>query len=220
MGEGGPLSRSDPAAGGRPPWVKMYALRQEVRKRFRDPLGLPLARRPELVAASMIPQGSRVVDVGSGDGSMREKLSREGLSCDYTSVDPGGGADFESVAEAPGPFDAALLFEVLEHLGPDTGADLLRSIRDKVRPGGLLVVSVPNVFKPGQQIKDSTHLTPYPWDELGAVLAACGWHLEAMFRVYNAPMVSRFLHLRAFWLLHRFLEIDCARSVMAVGRKP
>jgi SAM-dependent methyltransferase len=204
---------------GRPSWETMYALRGKVRDRFPDPLGLPRVPRPEALAARAVPQGARVVDVGAGDRSLREKLAKEGLRAECVSVDPGGGADFASVADAKGPFDAALLFEVVEHLDPDAGIALVRSVRELLKPGGVLLVSTPNVFKPAQFLLDATHRTPYAWDELGALCLAADFELEGLFRVYDASLAKR---LRDFLLapLRRSFGIDAARSVIALARKP
>ncbi|MHC4779260.1 MAG: class I SAM-dependent methyltransferase, partial [Planctomycetota bacterium] len=131
----------------------MYALRREVRRRFPDPLGLPRTKRPEALIAAKLKPGVRIADVGSGDGTLEEKLDREGLKVDYVSIDPGGGADFASLAEAGGTFGAACLLEVVEHLDPDEGAELLAEVYGRLEKGGLLILSTPNIFKPGQFLK-------------------------------------------------------------------
>ena len=198
----------------------MYGFRREVRRRFPDPLGLPRVPRPETLAARLISQGSRVLDVGAGDRSLEEKLRRVGLAVEYVSVDPGGGADFATVAEAKGPFDAAFLFEVVEHLEPDAGLDLVRSVKEVLKPGGLLLVSTPNVFKPAQFLLDATHRTPYAWDELGALCLAADLELESLHRVYNASAWRKLWDLILLRPLRRLLEIDAARSVIATARRP
>ena len=210
----------DGAGGGRPPWGRMYEARLRVRKRFPDPLGLPLVKRPETLLAARLRKGDRLLDVGAGDGSLGEKLRREGAEVAYVPMNPEGGAGVRSLEEAPGPFEAACLLEVVEHLSPDAGMDLLRKVRDRLGPGGLLILSTPNVFKPGQFLLDATHRTPYVAEELGALVEEAGFVLEGLFRVYNASLLARFAHIVLFRPLHRFLGVDFARSVMAVGRKP
>jgi 2-polyprenyl-3-methyl-5-hydroxy-6-metoxy-1,4-benzoquinol methylase len=197
----------------------MYALRREVKRRFPDPLGLPLVKRPEALIAAKLKPGTRGVDVGAGNATLGEKLRREGSDVDTVSVDPGGGADFTSLKETDGAFHAAFLLEVVEHLEAGEAVDLLREVRGRLTEGGLLFLSTPNIFKPGQFLKDVTHKTPYAWDELGALCLAAEFELASLHRVYNAPALSRWLHLFLLWPLHRFLEVDCARSVMAVARK-
>ncbi|MHC5036305.1 MAG: class I SAM-dependent methyltransferase [Planctomycetota bacterium] len=198
----------------------MYEHRIRVRRRFPDPLGLPLVKRPETLIAAHLQPGAKVIDVGAGDASLRTKLRDAGAHVEYTAVDPEGGGDFRSLKEVRGEFDAALILEVLEHLDPNEGMNLLRDTLQRLRPRGRLFLSTPNVFKPGQYNRDATHCTPYSWEELGALCLAEGLELEALVRVYNAPALSRFLHLTLLQPLHRLLGVDFARSVMAVGQKP
>jgi 2-polyprenyl-3-methyl-5-hydroxy-6-metoxy-1,4-benzoquinol methylase len=180
---------------------------------------LPRVRRPEALLARLLPRGGTLLDVGAGDGSLGSKLRNEGAEVEITSVDPGGGADHRSIDDAPDGFDACVLLEVVEHLSPDEASDLVRRAHDHVKEGGLVVLSTPNVFKPGQFLRDATHRTPWAWDELGALCLASGMSLVSLHRVYNATALSRLLHLALLWPLHRFLEIDCARSVMAVAKR-
>jgi 2-polyprenyl-3-methyl-5-hydroxy-6-metoxy-1,4-benzoquinol methylase len=209
----------DSGASGRLSWDRMYALRRAVRARFPDPLRLPRVRRPESLIAARLAEGANLLDVGAGDGKLAEKLRREGRHVAHTAVDPAGPSALRSLDEAEGSFDAACLLEVVEHLSPDAGMALVRHTRAKLVPGGWLFLSTPNVFKPGQFHRDAAHRTAYCWEELGALLLAAGCELEGLYRVYNAPLLSRVLHLGLLWPLHRFLGVDCARSVMAAGRK-
>lgn len=96
----------------------------------------------------------RLLDVGGGVGTFCAAAARRGWS--PTLVEPvseavaharargipsvvGGVADLDS---AGGPFDVAALVHVLEHL-PEA-RDALERVRDVLRPGGLLLVEVPN----------------------------------------------------------------------------
>lgn len=206
-------------ASGRPAWDRMYELRRETRRRFPDPMGLPRVRRPESLIAERLSEGATLLDVGAAGGALAEKLKAEGRTVVYTAVDPAGRSALRSLDEVEGPFEAACLLEVVEHLSPDEGMDLVRRTLTKLDPGGWLFLSTPNVFKPGQFHRDAEHRTAYCWEELGALLLAAGCELEGLYRVYNAPFLPRILHLGFLWPLHRFLGVDCARSVMAAGRK-
>jgi len=98
---------------------------------------------------------ARVVDVGCGWGTTLAALEREGytvagLDVSRTALqlldreDPRRQlieADLEQPFTADGVYDAALALDVIEHLDDDRGA--LSRIAGLVRPGGLLVVSVP-----------------------------------------------------------------------------
>jgi SAM-dependent methyltransferase len=49
-------------------------------------------------------------------------------------------------ADLEGPRDGALVFNIVHHLTPERGVDLLRRIHDALRPGG--VVAVMDLFLP------------------------------------------------------------------------
>jgi SAM-dependent methyltransferase len=100
-------------------------------------------------------QPGRIVEVGSGAGAMLADLSRLGFRCDALESSAQArelarivNADDDRVAihdTAPadwrGAFDTVLAMEVLEHIEDDSGA--LRSWAEWLRPGGVLLLSVP-----------------------------------------------------------------------------
>jgi len=117
-----------------------------------------------------------VLDVGCGLGVARRFLSAQGT---YVGVDmsaatvelarrlhPQARTDFRlgSLPHLPLPsasVDAAICLEVLEHVGDDRKA--LRELRRVLRPGGFLIVSVPQTFYWGayrELIGHFRHYTP------------------------------------------------------------
>jgi len=104
-----------------------------------------------------VPAGSSVIDIGGGGGNRALQLHRHGYRVTLLEPDPAEAAharaqlpaDIEIIdtaletapAEHTG-YDAALLSHVLEHLDhPDIA---LREVRARLRPGGHIVVMVPN----------------------------------------------------------------------------
>lgn len=93
---------------------------------------------------------TRVLDVGAGDGWLAEEL-HHATGARVTCWDTAYGADDEerlrarglaTCREPPaGPFDVALLLDVLEH-ADDDGA-LVRAAAERVRVGGRVLVTVP-----------------------------------------------------------------------------
>jgi SAM-dependent methyltransferase len=99
--------------------------------------------------------GPRVLDVGAGIGTFTAFLAQ--TANEVVAVEPDAeeasllrgrfpGAPNVTVvhgtaADADGMFDAALCFNVLEHVPDDVGA--LRAVHDRLKPGGRLVVLVP-----------------------------------------------------------------------------
>jgi SAM-dependent methyltransferase len=97
-----------------------------------------------------------LLDVGCGDGHFLQLARERGFAVEGIEFSPEGArlaagrlgrpvavGDLARDHLLPGPFDALTLWHVLEHL-PDAAA-MLRAARERLRPGGLLVVAVPNL---------------------------------------------------------------------------
>ncbi len=202
---------------GAPAWGSLYPARREIERRFGRHFSLPLARRAEDVVAAGIGPGSAVLDVGAGRRDMKDKLSARIDGLEYLSLDPDRTLphDYRDFGEVNRAFDAVLMFEVLEHSDLAGIGGLLASARRALRPGGMLYVTTPSIYTPGRFGKDAAHRTPLAHDELGGIIGLSGFRVDGMWRIYNAPFVQRFLHVRAAGWLHRFLGVDYAFSVMA-----
>lgn len=91
-----------------------------------------------------------------------------------------------------GKFDGALVCEVLEHLTPEAGLDVLRQIRAVLSPGAMLCVTVP--YPGGSRQDFPGHIRKLYGDDLKRDLDAAGFKLSMM----------RFIdddHLRPIWLM-------------------
>ncbi len=105
---------------------------------------------------SHLPPEGRHLDVGSGSGELIRRLhagwSGASFGCDYTSEWmrlPGQKVDVVDLDEEPLPyqssfFDAVSCTEVVEHL--DDYRRLLRETFRVLRPGGVLILSTPNIL--------------------------------------------------------------------------
>lgn len=140
-----------------------------------------------------VPPGARVLDVGCGDGWLGGVLPGRawlGVEPNPVLLEMGrarglsvlpGRAEFLPFPDAS--FDAACLFDVLEHLGDDAAA--LREARRVLRPGGVLLASVP--LHPGvwsAHDEACGHLRRYRRGELARLLEASGFRvLERRFFV-------------------------------------
>lgn len=153
-----------------------------------------LARREILfdLVRRFVPPGSSFLDIGSGTGFFLERLLTEyrafGLDASETAVrmchERGldtvicGTIRDPRVAERS-PFDAAGYFDVIEHLDDDVGA--LRDARDLLRPGGVVIVTVPAyMFLWSEHDVKNHHRRRYTAPRLRAVLEEAGFRVELL----------------------------------------
>jgi len=103
-----------------------------------------------------------LLDVGSGDGDFMFRARNHGwrvrgievnepavASARASGLDVHHG-DLASAAFAPGSFDLVRLWHVLEHVPDPVG--LLREIAPTLRPGGILIVGVPDFGSPVRRL--------------------------------------------------------------------
>jgi len=201
--------------------------------------------RPEVTA--VIPASARhVLDVGCSTGLVGEVLRSRGHRVTGIERDPALAAeargrldlvvegDVEALAAAGtdpgGPYDCVLFADVLEHLVDPWAA--VRWGAGLLAPGGVLVVSVPNVRHlatfwnlavrrrwPYHEVGifDRTHLRFFTRRNLPELLTGTGLRIEAVRRV---PMLSPFhgpwLNRAAGWLG----DLGALQLVMTAGRPP
>jgi len=144
-----------------------------------------------------LPPGGRVLDVGCGRGVILGALADRGFEVHGVErtasaargVDPRAHVRIAShLAEAAYPeghFDEVVIWHVLEHLdGPDA---TLREVHRVLRPGGRLVVAVPN-FSSAQarwsgpawfHLDAPRHLFHFPLPALRRLLTATGFTVES-----------------------------------------
>lgn len=200
-------------------WQKLRAARDAASSRWPSPFALPLVKRPSDVLYASMTGRERILDVGSGDATRRERIAARFPGAAYVSVDPDAEAhaDFARVEDVPGEFDLAVLFETLEHLAPGDGVALLASMRAKLVAGGRVFVSVPAIHTPGRFQRDCTHVTPWAHDELCAALTLAGFTPAALHRTYPGTALRRVLRRALLGPIGHAFGIDYAYSVVATG---
>ena len=92
--------------------------------------------------------GTRVLDAGCGEGVLvdefHSRLAIEGLDPNYSSAHVTRGS-LTQLPYGPATFDRALCLDVLEHLSFDDQPRALAELFRVVKPGGELLVTVPNL---------------------------------------------------------------------------
>ncbi|MCU0309376.1 MAG: class I SAM-dependent methyltransferase [Acidimicrobiales bacterium] len=144
------------------------------------------------VTAVLAERGNRVtavdVDADALQGAARHAVAAHAGDLDVTPLDELVGAN---------TFDAVLLGDVIEHVRDPVR--VLRSARRVLRPGGSIVVSVPNVAHVDLRLHlfigrwqyqpigllDATHLRFFTRTTLEEALAAAGLRISALERVFR-----------------------------------
>jgi 2-polyprenyl-3-methyl-5-hydroxy-6-metoxy-1,4-benzoquinol methylase len=199
----------------------------------------PLRRlidRDRLRVIGPLAPGAEVLEIGAGDGRLLAALARRGHR--VAGIEPSApfaararrrGVEVAAVAleeaqRTPESCDVVVLWHVLEHL--DDPAAALTRARTWLRPGGTLVVAVPNLASWQARLGGDRwfhqdvprHLTHFTPAGLAALLAHCGFRVtrvrQAMLE-HNAlgmwqTLLNRVTRERdvAFRLLKRALPLD------------
>ena len=163
-----------------------------------------------------------VLEVGCGTGLFLAYLHEKGVT-EFLGIDRDGAlaphipatvaGNFRAVdvwafldAGAEGrSFDRIALFDVLEHFPPADGVRLLEGLAAVLRPGGRVVVKVPNMGSPwgaAYQYGDLTHAAAYTPDSLRQLAVAAGYRVTAVHPHHEGSPVRRITD----GLLHRVLS--------------
>ncbi len=191
------------------------AYRGEEGKRFLNEVEtiVKFFRRRRAVAINgLFARPGRVLDIGCGRGQMLQELRSMGWECFGTEF-PGQAAkglpfrvyDSDLVdLHLPGEsFDAITLWHVFEHLKDPFSA--LAEIGRILKPGGLLVISVPNI------------------DSLQAMIFGENWlHLDLPRHIYHfsPPSLSRALEKKGFIIedwRHFSAEYGMSGTILSLG---
>jgi SAM-dependent methyltransferase len=170
-----------------------------------------------------LPGSCRVLDAGCGEGVLveeyGERLAIEGVDPNYSS-NRVRAASVTSLPYADASFDRALCLDVLEHLPFADQSRALAELQRVLRPGGELLVSVPNLahlqsrvhfLLQGQLIRTASELK-HPGDrpvaEYIRLARREGWVLISRRGIFpTVPVLTRLIrqHPKNLLWLHRAL---------------
>jgi SAM-dependent methyltransferase len=203
-------------------WSRLYAFRQEIRKTYPSVWDIPLIKKELERLLPNIREGYRVLEVGAGDRRFEGKMKGRFQQVVYKScdVDTETAQDYYAIEEIQDEFDFIFMFELVEHLSPEEGLAMLRRLNGILRVGGVILVGTPNLYHPHRYFGDMTHKTPYKYEELGALMRLAGFENLRAYRMYNDSFLRRWLRIRLGVLLHRYLDVDFAPTILMEGEKP
>jgi SAM-dependent methyltransferase len=170
-----------------------------------------------------LPAETRVLDAGCGEGVLveeyRTRLAISGIDPNYSS-DLVQHGSLTALPYADGAFDRALCLDVLEHLDFEDQARALAELFRIVRPGGELLVTVPNLahlqsrlhfLLAGRLIRTASpakHPGDRPVGEYLHLARRTGFRLVERHGIYpTVPVLTRFIRRAPARLvpLHRLL---------------
>lgn len=197
-------------------WSDLYRHRQTVKRQYPTIWSVPLVKKELDCLLPIVSDGARVLEMGAGDRRFGKRLKSLRPRIDYCSfdIDRNTEQDYYSLDQIDGSFDCIYAFELIEHLDPDAGLALLRAARSLLRPGGRLLLGTPNLYHPHRYWGDITHKTPYKYEELGGLMLLAGFESPRVFRLYNDAWLRRWFRLHIGILLHRYLNIDFAGTIL------
>lgn len=171
-----------------------------------------------------LPDGSRVLDAGCGEGVLVDEfasqLAIEGLDPNYSSPRVRTGS-LLALPYPDGAFDRAMCLDVLEHLPYGDQPKALAELRRVLRPGGELLVSVPNLahlqsrihfLLQGRLIRTASeekHPGDRPASEYVRLGTAAGLTLVSRRGIFpTIPVLTRVIrrHPRRMLAVHRLLS--------------
>ncbi len=171
-----------------------------------------------------LPPGTRVLDAGCGEGVLVEEFAS---SLDIEGIDPNYSSDrvltgsLLALPYAGGTFDRALCLDVLEHLSFEQQPIALAELFRVLRPGGELLVSVPNLahlqsrvhfLLQGRLIRTASedkHPGDRPVGEYVRLAHGAGFRVVARRGIFpTIPVLTRFIrrHPRRLLPVHRWLS--------------
>ena len=159
------------------PYHYVAQFRDRFRHFFLDTWAINYASTIEYLIARMAGETyPRIVDIGCGDGRFSRELALAFPQSSVTGVDYSrrainlatamnqdvGNLQFMSTditkSQAAGLFDFAVLMEVFEHIPLDSAAGFISAVRELLKPGGVLYLTVPHKNKP-LEYKHFQHFT-------------------------------------------------------------
>lgn len=197
-------------------WSELYRHRQMVKRRYPTIWSVPVVKKETDRLFAIITDGMRVLEVGAGDRRFGKRLEAVQRDIEYRSfdIDRSTHQDYYCIDDIEGQFDCIFAFELIEHLTPQEGLQLLRKLHGLLRPPGRLLLGTPNLYHPHRYWGDITHKTPYKYEELGGLMMLAGFGLPDIFRIYNDAWLRRWFRLHFGVALHRYLDIDFANTVL------
>lgn len=178
-------------------------------------------KRMDRLVANIGPD-THVLEVGAGDRNYERELQKRVPGFYYKSldIDRNTKQDYYSLSEVDERFDIVFMFEVIEHMELTEALKFLQELRNKIRSGGKILLSTPNLYHPHQYFGDSTHVTFFTFQDLGGLMMTAGFKNIRAFRIYNDAFLRRVFRMHIGVYIHKYFDLDFARAILVEGENP
>lgn len=202
-------------------WSQIFRNRAEIHRTYPDIWDLKIIRKRLPFMLKLFRNGDKILDIGASTRDLEKRIKKHFPQIIYKSMDIDREVEhnYYSLDEIKEVFDVILLFEVIEHLDLEEGVKMLGKIHSLLKEGGYLILSTPNTFNPGRFWRDATHRVAYCYDELGGLLLGQNFKIRGMYRTYNDAFHRYLFRVYIMSLLHRYLGIDFAKSIIIVAER-
>jgi len=200
-------------------WTGLYEHRKKIRRMFPNFWRVKIIKKHFDALRPYLKAGVKILDVGAGNKQIEGKIKAVCPGAIYKSmdIDRTKSHDYYSLDDIKERFDCIAFFEVIEHLTFEEAVIILRKIKDLLKPGGIFILTTPNVYHPNRYWEYS-HKVSYRYDELAGLLSALGLKIENIYRIYNDAIIRRFARLYIMSHVHYYLGIDFARSIAIIAK--
>jgi len=201
-------------------WSTFYSYGKKIRDIYPSVYKLKIKKKILDIIIGELQEGDTVLDVGASNRIIGEKINRVFPSVTYKTmdIDKAQSHDYNSLDDISETFDMIILSEVIEHLKFREGVSLLQKLWGLLNSDGKIIVSTPNLFHP-HRYWGTDHKTPYRYDEISGALLSVGFRVDQIYRIYNDQFFKRFFRIYVAAILHRYLDIDFAKSIIVVASK-
>ncbi len=201
-------------------WSRFYSYRKEIKKTYPSVYKIKIRKKLTDILLEESEEGIKILDVGANQRIHGEEITLKKPTITYKSMDIDRALphDYSSLDEINESFDLIIFSEVIEHLNFKEGISMLRKLLTLLNSNGKIVLSTPNLYHPNRYW-DSDHRTPYRYDEICAALISVGFNINKIYRIYNDQFLRRMIRIYIASHLHKYLDVDFAKSIIVVASK-
>jgi SAM-dependent methyltransferase len=201
------------------PWSRLYEARREIQQRYASIWDVPITKRHSKILFDLGRDGVSVLEIGAGTKGLAQKIATVWPNATYKSldIDQTQKHDFYSLDEVEGKFDFVCMFDVIEHVTPAKAYEIVSRCKEFLKPGGKLCATTPNTYHPPTFLRDATHITPWCYDELGALAIMSGFNVDKLYRLYTDKLMGKLIHRVFLYPVHKAMSIDFAKQIMIVA---